>query len=221
MNGEAQALARVHPFRTQFASGLVPASAGDPRLCVRGPPWDRPVPRVPLPVARYCRQPGDVLHHLRGHYPSFVAHTDSCDDPKLSCRLCDMLVQQVFAGCCQPLLRVGPSRRYLRLTFPGCLGLSPGGLARCVYPFLPSRCQPSLRTHNRSASTSSHLATARWGPISGSLPFLPFRPPGLLATQIASTAGVRHVFAPQGSRGFSFRAERMSLPSYASDMLAV
>ncbi len=33
----------------------------------------------------------------------------------------------VFAGCCQPLLGHGPSRRYLCKSFPGCLGPYPGG----------------------------------------------------------------------------------------------
>ncbi len=46
----------------------------------------------------------------------------------------------------------------------------------------------------------------------------PFRPPSLLATQIAPTVAVQN---PQGSRGVYIRAERMSLPSYASDMLVV
>jgi len=36
------------------------------------------------------------------------------------------LGRRVFAGCCQPLLRVGPSRRYLCGSFPGCLDPYPG-----------------------------------------------------------------------------------------------
>ncbi len=43
-----------------------------------------------------------------------------------------------------------------------------------------------------------------------------FRPPDLLATQVAPTAVV-----PLGSRGFYVRAEPVLLPSQASDMLAV
>ena len=45
-----------------------------------------------------------------------------------------------------------------------------------------------------------------------------FRPPSLLATQIAPTVADQ---SPQGSRGVYIRAERMSLPSYASDILVV
>lgn len=33
---------------------------------------------------------------------------------------------QVFAGCCQPLLGAGPSRRYLYRSFPACLDLYSG-----------------------------------------------------------------------------------------------
>ncbi len=45
-----------------------------------------------------------------------------------------------------------------------------------------------------------------------------FRPPSLLATQVAPTVAV---LSPQGSRGVYIRAERMSLPPHASDMLVV
>jgi hypothetical protein len=78
-----------------------------------------PVPEPPSaqsPFARLGRYPWqrDVQHLVRGRYPSFIAHTDSCAEPKSSCRLRFPLLRQVFAGCCQPLLEDGPSRRYLR-----------------------------------------------------------------------------------------------------------
>ena len=53
--------------------------------------------------------------------------------PPSSCQL----LQRVFAGCHQPLLEDGPSRRYLRKSFPRCLDPYPGGLLWCIYPFLP------------------------------------------------------------------------------------
>ena len=49
-------------------------------------------------------------------------------------------------------------------------------------------------------------------------PFLTFRPPGLLATQVSPTAAPQR---PQGSRDFSTRATHASLPMRASGMLAV
>ena len=53
------------------------------------------------------------------------------------------LVRGVSAGCYQPLLRAGPSRRYLCESFPGCLGLCHGGSAECTCLFLPPRHRPS------------------------------------------------------------------------------
>ena len=53
------------------------------------------------------------------------------------------LAQWVLAGCCQPLLGDGPSRRYLRKSFPRCLDPYPGGTLWCVRPFLPIEHRPS------------------------------------------------------------------------------
>ncbi len=77
-----------------------------------------PVPQPPSaqsPFARLRRYPRqrDVPHLVRGRYPSFIAPTDSCARPKSSCRLGLPLFRPVFAGCRQPLLEDGPSRRYL------------------------------------------------------------------------------------------------------------
>jgi hypothetical protein len=55
----------------------------------------------------------DVLRHIRGRYPSFIAHTGPCARPSSSCCLRSSLLQQVFAGCRQSLLENGPSRHYL------------------------------------------------------------------------------------------------------------
>src|SRR5260370_23513759 len=46
------------------------------------------------------------------------------------------LVRGVSAGCYQPLLPAGPSRRYLCESFPGCLGPCHGGLPSVSSPFL-------------------------------------------------------------------------------------
>ena len=48
------------------------------------------------------------------------------------------LLLVVFAGCCQPLLDEGPSRRYLCESFLGCLDPYPAGLQKCTCPLLPS-----------------------------------------------------------------------------------
>ena len=53
------------------------------------------------------------------------------------------LVRGVSAGCHQPLLPAGLSRRCLCASFPGCLGPCHGGSAECIYLFLPPRHRPS------------------------------------------------------------------------------
>jgi len=53
------------------------------------------------------------------------------------------LVRGVSAGCYQPLLPAGPSRRYLCESFPGCLGPCHGGFVECTCLFLPPRQRPS------------------------------------------------------------------------------
>jgi hypothetical protein len=53
------------------------------------------------------------------------------------------LVRGVSAGCYQPLLPAGTSRRYLCESFPGCLGPCHGGSAECTCLFLPPRHRPS------------------------------------------------------------------------------
>src|SRR5215475_4956324 len=44
----------------------------------------------------------------------------------------------VCAGCCQPLLGDGPSRRYLCKSVPGCLGHDPGGVLGAHACFFPN-----------------------------------------------------------------------------------
>ena len=53
------------------------------------------------------------------------------------------LVRGVSAGCYQPLLLAGPSRRYLCESFPKCLGPCHGGPVECTCLFLPPRHRPS------------------------------------------------------------------------------
>src|SRR5262245_34384627 len=95
----------------------------------------------------------------------------------------------VFAGCCETLLARGPSRRYLRKSFPRCLVPSPG-----ASPGAPARYFPGdlgLRQLGSGSATRTHAVRRLLygGPSRGCRHSLMFRPLGLLATQVAPTAG--------------------------------
>jgi hypothetical protein len=112
-----------------------------------------------------------------------MRQTSSLWNPLLS------LWAPVFAGCGETLLAGGPSRRYLRKSFPRCLVPYPG-----ASPGAPTRYFPGdiglYQLGNGSATRT--LAVRRLlygGPSRGCRHSLMFRPLGLLATQVAPTAG--------------------------------
>jgi hypothetical protein len=130
----------------------------------------------------------DLKNLVGRHYPAFVAPTDSCADPKPSSCLGIPLVHQVFAGCCQPLLGVGPSRRYLCESFPTCLDPYPGGSCAARTRFF---AQDDGLRRGSTGSAPSNLPTQqfqRGTSLRGCSHSLMFRPVGLLATPIAPTA---------------------------------
>ncbi len=68
-----------------------------------GPPKGPPGAQRSFARSRCYLSQSDVQHHLRGHYPSFVAHMTSCDRPNPSRRLRFPLVGrslQVVASPC-------------------------------------------------------------------------------------------------------------------------
>jgi hypothetical protein len=126
------------------------------------------------------------------------------------------LVRGVSAGCYQPLLPTGPSRRYLCESFPGCQGPCHGGSAECTPLFLPPRHRSSP-VHYR-----------------GRLPAF-LRPNDFTTDRFFETAAISLCSGPrfaclpdrsyrcdlpsQSSRGFYGRAEHASLPPHTSDKL--
>src|SRR5271167_1148085 len=147
---EVQALVHIRPAGKWFAHhfapspgyGLVcPVLSSRARACRR----NHQVPRVPLPDVgvTFIREP--CIRLLRGHYSPFLAPTDSFVSPiELSPPSVCSLVRGVLAGCYQPLLLAGLSRRYLRNSFLRCLALNPDGPTECTCLFLPRRHRPSL-----------------------------------------------------------------------------
>jgi hypothetical protein len=153
-----------------------------------GSPWHHRVPRAPLHdrgvtsvVAVSCTASVGVTP------PSSLirAHASNQNPPAT---LGSCLGRPVFAGCCQPLLGDGPSRRYLCGSFAGCLGLYPGGPrgahTRCFprgiglpHPVPVGRRTQLLHPKQLHVVSDFGAVTIRYS----------FRPPASLATLTAPT----------------------------------
>src|SRR3984893_5067171 len=81
------------------------------------------------------------------------------------------LVWRIFAGYCQFLLRVGPSRRYLCETLLGCLDLCHGGIWGALARYFPHIVGLPQRVMGR-LPTKFHPMTSWWALFSRLQPFL-------------------------------------------------
>jgi hypothetical protein len=100
----------------------------------------RQVPRAPLPAtsvtwdrvassttSKSVTSPSSLV---RAHAPNQLPPPDF---------VFPHLFPEVFAGCCEPLLKAASSRRYLCKSFPGCLSHDPVGLqgaSACCFPYI-------------------------------------------------------------------------------------
>ena len=177
---------------------------------------DRQVPRAPLP-GRSLSSTGTVSctaskgvtlssSLIRAHAPAQLS----------SAYFSLGLVWRIFAGYCQFLLRVGPSRRYLRETLLGCLDLCHGGIRSALARYflhiigLPPRVMGRL-------PTKFHPMTSWWALFSRLQSFL-----NVQTSKLACHPG--HPYRNGvllGSHGVFIRAEHVSLPPHAPDMLSV
>ena len=143
---EVQALVRICPDCEWFALSLVPSHA----LAYVGSESDHHTengttkcpeslcPMLALPPSGR-REPPPARTLLPGHRSYRLIRPIPL--ALLSFGL--SLVRGVSAGCYQPLLLAGPSRRYLCESFPACLGPCHGGPVECTCLFLPPRHRPS------------------------------------------------------------------------------
>src|SRR4029450_9034273 len=103
-----------------------------------------PSVQSPFAQSRHYLNRGDVFRLLGEHCSSVFAHMGSCANPFwLSSTSAFCLAREVFAGCYQPLLPMGSSRRYLCESFLGCLVPYHGGITECICRFLPPCHRPS------------------------------------------------------------------------------
>ena len=212
-------LTHIHPSRCRFTCRTRPvfngaANPGTASGAAQGPP------DAQSSFARtrcYLVRRG-VSRLVGGLYPSFIAHTSSCVRPNSSQCLRVTLVHWVFAGCCQSLLQDGPSRRYLRKSFPRCLDPYPGASPGANTRYFPGDI--GLRRESTGSATRKYpYRDFCTGMISGLQSF-----DDLQASRFARHSGRSHhrrPFVPRGSRGFYVRAEYGLLPPRTSDMLAV
>ena len=186
-----------------------------PSLTILGPPSAQSLLCLPPAVLVSGWYPATTS---KGITSFFIAHTSSCAKPVPSSEfvyphLVRRSLQVAASPCWEPVLpdvisailssdawssipTVPPSA--LACFFLGVIGL-PKTLFRSA-----SRWYPRTRFFPRVSSR-------------GCRHFFMFRPPSLLASQIAPTAAK----FLQGSRGFYIRAYRASLPLHAPDMLSV
>ena len=125
------------------------------------------MPRAPLPGAGVTRHQGDLADHLRGHYSSFIAHTGSCTNPNFSFLFRILLIKKVFAGCCLPLLEVGPSRHYLCNPCVGDWIPTPPCYSGALTRFFPKDIGLTLRETRLAHESTPAIATSAGSLISG------------------------------------------------------
>ena len=207
------------PLRRGLHVGLDPAFMARLLPALRpGPPQGPPGAQRSFARSRCYLSRGGVSHHLKGHYPFFIAHMTSCDRPKPSHRLRSL---PWSAGPCR--LLPAPAGRWPFPTlsphvFPWMLGPLSRRFVRCSYPFLPPQHRPSPSYHGSALPRLPTQTTSEWKELSRLQPFRYVR-----ASKFARHPGRSHLcgFSPQGGHGFYVRAEHTSLPTDASDMLAL
>jgi hypothetical protein len=155
--------------------------------------WSHQVPRAPSRAQGVTSRTGTSRVPSAGTTPpsSLIrAHAPILNPPTAYGR---SLGQRVFAGCCQPLLGVGPSRRYFCESFSACWNPYPGCSCGAHTRFFPQdNGLPNVMT--RSALGNTRTAISVRSLFRGCGYSIIFRPADLLAPPIAPTA------APFGAR---------------------
>src|ERR1035438_8616120 len=146
---EVQALVRIHPVSDRFAHSFVPGPGygwyarfyqAEPAPVVgttKCPESLCPMLALPSSGSRVADSSEDITPRsllLRTHSPIL------CGSPQL--RLLASY-EGVCAGCDQPLLPPGSSRRYFCESVLRCLSPYPGGPTECICLVLPQRHRPS------------------------------------------------------------------------------
>jgi hypothetical protein len=144
--------------------------------------------RESLCLSKVLPFPGMILDHSPLALPSvhryyeLMRQTSCLCSPQLF-----RLVRSVFAGCCKPLLTIGPSQRYLCKSFFGCLTPYPGVFLKCIFSFLPSKLRPSSSVDGVGFPQYPVQQLQYGKPFRDCRYSLLFKPPNLLTTLVART----------------------------------
>jgi hypothetical protein len=190
-------LTHIHPSRVRFtcrASSHIKGT-GAPST-VSGPVPEPPSAQSPFArVGCYPRR-RDVSQLVRGRYPSFIAHTDSCVRPKSSLPISISLYGRSLQVVVRPLLEVGPSRRYLRSLCAGAWTHTPPRSCRSVRLDALALCsgasiaghRPHLSLEKFGTRDVPCNATSTGGVFRGCSHSLMFKLPHSLGPPVAPTA---------------------------------
>ena len=152
------------------------------------PHWCPPDAESPFASLRYYLVEGNISCYLNRHCPILIAHTGSWARPKSSPRLRLSLLRLVFAGCCQPLLDDGPSRRYLCNLYMGAWTLTPQCFLGALTRFFPKNIGLTLDLRRSAHQTASAMQLQQSTLFRGCSHFVMFRLSCLLDPQVAPTA---------------------------------
>jgi hypothetical protein len=159
----------------------------------------RHVPRAPLPdrgvpstgVIASRQRALTLLHRSYG----LMRQTNPLLPPSTH------LIRQVFAGCCQPLLGVAPSRHYLCNPCVGAWTPAPRCPSGAQTRFFPENIGLTLGVNRFGTPIRPCHATSTGKTFRGCSHFIMFRLPRLLGSQVAPTAA----FQPGGRAVYTTR----------------
>lgn len=175
-----------------------------------GAPKDRQVPRASshprgiTPCVAAFPPHRWVLPHPHRYYRP-MRQTTSLPPPTTT-----GLGRRVFAGCGQPLLGSGPSRRYLCRSFSGCQAPCRGGSSRCTCPLLPSTTSAFPNKGVGRPSRKNPLSDFRAGMISQLQAFR-----YVLASRFACHPGRSHRCGLAAGQPWRFHPSRTCVVTFA------
>ncbi len=191
-------LAHIRLSRLRFTFTL--ASAIRPLHPVQRLAWarilgSRQVPRAPSPriYRGWLAPPGEALPSLHRYY-GLMRQSQILRLPLLS------LVEPVFAGSCQSLLEVGPSRYYLCNHSMVACAHTPGKVRGALVHFFPRTDSLSIGDPGSTFPTVPRRNFYGEGDFRGGSNSLIFRLPSLLGPLVAPTLyGAAGPFSPRPS----------------------